>query len=154
MSNGSQLQNKVAVVTGGNSGIGLASAKRFRDEGAKVAILGRSAETLEAAAAELGDAGHTVHGDVTSLADLDRLFSETVERFGKIDVLMVNAGVANVAPLTMVDEAAFDFISDINFKGAFFTVQRALPHMNDGGSIVLVSDPRTRSSTKYTNRRK
>ena len=134
-----QLRNKVAVITGGNSGIGLASALRFRDEGSKVAILGRSRETLDTATAELGEAGHAVQGDVTSIADLDRLFSETAERFGKIDVLMVNAGVAKVAPVDQVSEEAFDFTTDINFKGAFFTVQRALPHLNDGASIILVS---------------
>jgi len=135
----SQLPEKVAVVTGGNSGIGLATALRFRDEGARVAIFGRSQETLAAAAAELGDAGHAVRGDVTSLADLDRLFSETAQRFGKIDVLVVNAGIAKVFPLAEADEAAFDQVADINFKGAFFTVQRALPHLNDGASIILVS---------------
>ena len=133
------LQNKVAVVTGGNSGIGLASAKRFRDEGAKVAIFGRSAETLQSAAAELGADGHAVRGDVTSIPDLDRLFAETAEHFGKIDVLVVNAGIASVAPLEVADEALFDRIADINFKGAFFTVQRALPHLADGASIILVS---------------
>ncbi|MCZ6508882.1 MAG: SDR family oxidoreductase [Acidobacteria bacterium] len=134
-----QLQDKVAVVTGGNSGIGLAIAKRFRDEGAKVVVFGRSQETLDAAAAELGDAGFAVRGNVTSIADLDRLFSEAAERFGKIDALVVNAGVAKVAALAEIDEAAFDFTTDINFKGAFFTVQRALPFLNDGASIVLTS---------------
>ncbi len=135
----SQLNDKVAVITGGNSGIGLASATRFRQEGAKVAIFGRSRETLDAAAAELGDGGHAVQGNVTSLADLDKLFRETTERFGKIDVLMVNAGVAKPIPASAVDEATFDHTADINFKGVFFTVQRALPHLNDGASIILVS---------------
>jgi len=135
----SQLDGKIAVVTGGNSGIGLASALRFRAEGAKVAIFGRSQETLNSAATELGNDGHAVQGNVTSLPDLDRLFQETTERFGKIDVLMVNAGVALPGPLASVDEAAFDHTADINFKGVFFTVQRALPHLNDGASIILVS---------------
>jgi NAD(P)-dependent dehydrogenase (short-subunit alcohol dehydrogenase family) len=133
------LQNKVAVVTGGNSGIGLATAQRFRREGAKVTIFGRSQETLDAAATSLGEGGLAVQGDVTSIADLDRLFSSSVERFGKIDVLVVNAGIAKVFPLAEADEAAFDQVADINFKGAYFTVQRALPHLNDGASILLVS---------------
>ncbi len=134
-----QLKDKVAVVTGGNSGIGLASAKRLRQQGAKVTIFGRSQQTLDTARSELGDTGHAVRGDVTSVADLDRLFTETHERFGKIDVLMVNAGVAIPSPFGEVDEAAFDHTSNINFKGVFFTVQRALPYLNDGASIILVS---------------
>lgn len=133
------LQDKVAVITGGNSGIGLASATRFRDAGANVAIFGRSRETLDSTAALLGDAGHAVQGDVTSIADIERLFRQTTERFGRIDVLMVNAGIARVAPVSEVDEEAFDLVADINFKGAFFTVQRALDHLNDGASIILVS---------------
>lgn len=133
-----KLENKVAVVTGGNSGIGLATAKAFKDEGAKVVIFGRNQETLDSAAQELGDV-LAVQGDVTNLADLDRLYAETVEKYGKIDVLFANAGVGKMAPVGAVDEAFFDQISNINFKGAYFTVQKAIDHLNDGASVVLTT---------------
>ncbi len=132
-----RLAGKVAVITGGNSGIGLASARRFVSEGAKVAILGRDPTTLEAAVAELGDAAIGVAGDVQNLQDIDRLY-ETVEReLGSIDLLFVNAGVAQMRPLEAVDEEHFDQLFAVNVKGAYFTVQKALPLMNDGGTIVL-----------------
>ena len=134
-----KLENKVAVITGGNSGIGLGIAREFAKQGASIVIFGRSAGTLESAAAEIGSKTLAVQGDVTSVSDLDRLFESTVQKFGKIDVLVVNAGVARPEPVEQVDEAAFDFLSDINFKGAFFTVQRALPHLNDRASIILNS---------------
>ena len=134
-----KLDNKIAVITGGNSGMGLSMAREFAKQGASVAIFGRSADTLESATAEIGGDTLAVQGDVTSVADLDRLFESTVQKFGKIDVLITNAGVARPAPVDEVDEDAFDFLSDINFKGAFFTVQRALPHLNDPASIVLTS---------------
>ncbi len=134
-----KLNNKVAVVTGGNSGIGLAVAKELAGEGARVAIFGRNETSLESARAEIGGSTVAVQGDVTSVADLDRLFRTTEDAFGKVDVLIVNAGVARPAPIDQVEEEDFDFQSDINFKGAFFTVQRALPYLNDGASIVLNS---------------
>ncbi len=133
----SKIQDKVAVITGGNSGIGLATAKAFVREGAKVALLGRDAETLDAAVSELGDAAIGVQGDVTNLGDLDRLFAAVKETYGKIDVLFVNAGVAQVRPLDQVDEAHFDLIFGVNVKGAYFTVQKALPLLADGASVVL-----------------
>ncbi|MEM6454931.1 MAG: SDR family oxidoreductase [Acidobacteriota bacterium] len=133
------LDGKVAVVTGGNSGIGLSTALRLRDAGARVAILGRNADTLASAREALGDGAIAVQGDVTRIADLDRLYAETAEQLGRIDVLVANAGATRPVPLTEVDEAFFDEMSDLNFKGAFFTVQRALPHLNDGASVVLVS---------------
>lgn len=132
-----RLKDKVAVVTGGNSGIGLAIAKQFQREGAKVAVFGRNAETLAAAAAQLGEGALVVKGDVTSVADLEQLYADTVARFGKIDVLVANAGVAGMAPLGRTDEATFDRISDINFKGAYFTVQTALPHLADNASVLI-----------------
>lgn len=132
-----RLKDKVAVITGGNSGIGLAIAKQFQREGAKVAVFGRNAETLAAAAAELGDGALVVKGDVTSVADLEQLYADTVARFGKIDVLVANAGVAGMAPLGGTEEATFDRISDINFKGAYFTVQTVLPHLADNASVLI-----------------
>ncbi len=134
---GERLTGKVAVITGGNSGIGLASARRFVNEGARVAILGRDPTTLEAALSELGDAAIGVAGDVQNLHDIHR-FYETIRReFGSIDFLFVNAGVAQMRPIEAVDEEHFDQIFDVNVKGAYFTVQKALPLMNDGGTIVL-----------------
>ena len=134
-----KLQGKVAVVTGGNSGIGLAIAREFAEQGADVVVFGRNAETLDEAIQSIGNGTLGVQGDVTRLADLDRLYQETVARFGKIDILVANAGIARPAPLDLTDEALFDLTSDINFKGAFFTVQKAVPHLNDGASIILVT---------------
>jgi NAD(P)-dependent dehydrogenase (short-subunit alcohol dehydrogenase family) len=132
-----KLDNKVAVITGGNSGIGLAIAKRYQQEGAKVAVMGRNADTLAEAASALGAGALIVKGDVTSVDDVAKLFKDTEARFGKIDVVVANAGVAKMAPAELTDEATFDLISDINFKGLFFTVQKALPHLNDGASVVF-----------------
>jgi NAD(P)-dependent dehydrogenase (short-subunit alcohol dehydrogenase family) len=129
--------NKVAVVTGGNSGMGLAAAQEFARRGAKVVICGRDEKTLAQAAASLGGDTLAVRADVARLADLDTLFSRTKERFGSIDVLFVNAGIAKFAPVEQTTEALYDEILDINFKGAFFTVQKALPLINDGGAIVI-----------------
>jgi len=134
-----RLEGKVAVVTGGNSGIGLATAKQFRDEGARVAISGRSQKTLDEAAKLLGKDALVVQADVSKLADADKLFSAVEKRFGKIDILFVNAGVAKFVPLEAVSEEHYDEIFDINAKGAYFTIRGALPHLNDGASIVLNS---------------
>ena len=133
-----RLKGKVAVITGGNSGIGLATAKEFVANGAKVAIFGRSQKTLQQAADTLGDDVMAVQGDVRKLADLDRLFVESNKRFGQIDVLVANAGIAKFAPVETLSEALFDELSGILFKGAFFTVQRALPYLRDGASVVLI----------------
>jgi len=132
-----RLEEKVAVVTGGNSGIGLATAKQFRDEGAHVAISGRSQKTLDEAAKELGKDALVVQADVSNLADADKLFSAVEKRFGKIDVLFVNAGVAKFVPIDQVSEEHYDEIFDINAKGAYFTIRRALPYLNDGASVVI-----------------
>ena len=129
--------NKVVVVTGGNSGIGLATAKEFSRRGAKVVISGRDEKTLAEAAASIGGETLAVRADVSRLADLDKLFARTKERFGSIDVLFVNAGIAKFAPVEQTTEAMHDEILDINFKGAFFTVQKALPLLKDGGAIVI-----------------
>ena len=133
----SNLNGKVAVVTGGNSGIGRASAKAFADAGAKVAIFGRNQETLDAAAADLPDGSLSIQGDVTDHEALTKLFAEVESKLGKVDVVFVNAGVAKVAPLDQMTPKVFDSVFDINVKGAYFTVQSALPHLNDGASILF-----------------
>lgn len=134
-----KLKNKVAVITGGGSGIGLATAKRFITEGAKVAITGRSQKTLDKALKELGDAALAIQGDVSNLNDLVRIYKSVESKLGKIDILVVNAGVYVIGPLAEFTEEMFDKVSGINFKGAFFSVQKALPVLNNGASIVLIS---------------
>ena len=129
--------NKVVVVTGGNSGMGLAAAQEFSRRGAKVVISGRDEKTLAAAAASIGGDTLAVRADVARLGDLDDLFARTKKKFGSIDVLFVNAGIAKFAPFEQTTEAMHDEILDINFKGAFFTVQKALPLLKDGGAIVI-----------------
>jgi NAD(P)-dependent dehydrogenase (short-subunit alcohol dehydrogenase family) len=133
-----KLQDKVAVITGGNSGIGLATARAFKANGARVVIFGRSRQTLDQAAEGMGSDVLSMQGDVRNLGDLERLFEQTAKRFGKIDVLVANAGIAKFAPVDVLSEELFDELSDILFKGVFFTVQKALPHMRDGASIILV----------------
>src|SRR5215510_8726526 len=121
-----RLQDKVAVITGGNSGIGLATAREFKANGAKVVIFGRNRQTLDQAAASLGSDVLSVQGDVRNFVDLQRLFEQTVERLGKIDLLVANAGIAKFAPVDSLSEELFDELSNILFKGVFFTVQKAL----------------------------
>ena len=135
----SRLNGKVAVVTGGNSGIGLASAQRLQKDGARVAISGRSQKTLDEASKILGKDALVVQADASKLPEIDKLFSAVAAKFGKIDVLFVNAGVATFAPFAEFTEAQYDELFDINAKGAFFTVQKALPHLNDGSSVILNS---------------
>jgi NAD(P)-dependent dehydrogenase (short-subunit alcohol dehydrogenase family) len=132
-----RLKGKVAVVTGGNSGIGLATAKRFQEEGAKVAISGRSRKTLDEAVKTIGNGVVAVQADVARLEDVDRLYAEVSRKLGKIDVLFVNAGVAKFAPLAETSESLYDEHFDINIKGAYFTLQKAIPLLNDGASIIL-----------------
>jgi NAD(P)-dependent dehydrogenase (short-subunit alcohol dehydrogenase family) len=132
-----KLQGKVAVVTGGTTGIGFATAKRFVDEGAYVFITGRRQKELDEAVKTIGGEVAGVRGDVSKLQDLDRLY-ETVKAKGKIDVLVANAGTGEFAPLASLTEEHFDKLFDLNVKGTLFTVQKALPLMNDGGSIILV----------------
>ena len=134
-----KLENKTAFITGGNSGIGLAVAQLFASEGATLAITGRNQSTLDTAAAGIGNGTLAIASDVTNLGSIAAAFSEAAQKLGPIDVLVVNAGVAVAAPLADLTEAQFDTISDTNFKGAFFTVQQALPFMNDGASIILTS---------------
>jgi NAD(P)-dependent dehydrogenase (short-subunit alcohol dehydrogenase family) len=132
-----RLDGKVAVVTGGNSGIGLATAKRLQEEGAKVAISGRSRKTLDEAVKAIGNGVLAVQANVANLAEVDKLYAQVAEKFGKFDVLFVNAGVGKFAPLATTSEALYDEQFDINIKGAYFTIQKALPFLNDGASIIL-----------------
>ena len=134
-----KLDGKVAVITGGNSGIGLATAKRFVEEGAHVVITGRREEDLKEAAAFIGRNVTTVAGDVSRLKDLDQLYAVVKEKHGHIDILFANAGAGTVAPLAVATEAHFDQTFDVNVKGMFFTVQKALPLFKDRGSIILTS---------------
>ncbi len=132
-----RLNGKVAVITGGNSGIGLATAKRFVQEGAHVFITGRRQGELDAAVKEIGDNITAVQGDVASLADHDRLIATIKEQKGHIDVYFANAGVAELIPFGDLTEDHYQRIFDINVKGVVFGVQKALPLIKDGGSIVL-----------------
>jgi NAD(P)-dependent dehydrogenase (short-subunit alcohol dehydrogenase family) len=132
-----RFQGKVAVVTGGNSGIGLATARRLQEEGAKVAISGRSRQTLDGAVKTIGNGVLAVQADVSRLADVDKLYEEVSQKLGKIDVLFVNAGVAKFGPLAETSESTYDEQFNINIKGAYFTIQKALPFLNDGASIIL-----------------
>jgi len=134
-----KLSDKVAVVTGGTTGIGFATARRFVEEGASVVITGRTQETLDSALKELGERALGVRGDVAKLADLDRLYATVRNRFGHLDVLFANAGIARFAPAEQVDESFFDAQFDVNVKGLFFTVTKALPLMSKGGTVVLNS---------------
>jgi NAD(P)-dependent dehydrogenase (short-subunit alcohol dehydrogenase family) len=131
------LEGKVAVITGGNSGIGLATARRFVAEGAYVFITGRRQAELDEAVKHIGRNVTGVQGDVSHLTDLDRLFATVKRQQGRLDVLFANAGVLALAPLGSITEEHFDKVFTINVKGLLFTVQKALPLFTDGGSIIL-----------------
>src|ERR1700726_5257675 len=134
----SRLEGKIAVITGANSGIGLASAKRFVAEGAKVYITGRRQEELDKAIQAIGTRVVTaVQGDVSNLEDLNQLFAKVRSDHGRIDVLLANAGLGATEPLGKITESAFDLVFGVNVKGTIFTVQKGLPLMGDGGSIIL-----------------
>jgi NAD(P)-dependent dehydrogenase (short-subunit alcohol dehydrogenase family) len=139
-----KLEGKVAVITGGSSGIGLATAQRFVDEGAYVFITGRRQNEVDAAVKQIGKNNNNVtgvQGDVSNLADLDRLYATVKEQKGRIDILFANAGVGELVPLGEISEAHFDKIFSVNVKGLLFTVQKALPLFQDGGggSIILTA---------------
>jgi NAD(P)-dependent dehydrogenase (short-subunit alcohol dehydrogenase family) len=133
------LEGKIAVVTGGNSGIGLATAKLLHEQGARVAISGRDQSTLDAAAKEIGEGTLTIRSDISKLEDLDALFTKVQHVFGKIDILFANAGVAKFAPIGDTDEKLFDEIFDINVRGTFFTLKKSLSFLNDGAAIVITT---------------
>jgi NAD(P)-dependent dehydrogenase (short-subunit alcohol dehydrogenase family) len=132
-----KLEGKIALITGGNSGIGLATAKRFVNEGAYVFITGRREPELAAAVEEIGRNVAGVQGDVSNLGDLDHLFAQIKQEKGNLDIVFANAGVAKYAPFGTITEEFYDSIFDINVKGLLFTVQKALPLMRDDGSIIL-----------------
>lgn len=134
-----RLQHKTALITGGNSGIGLATARLFVKEGANVVITGRNPETLAAAARELGQNAVTVAGDVTNAEAVDRAVSTAVERFGKLDVLFANAGIGAATPLGSTTLDSFEKVLRTNLTAVFFTIQAAVPHMGKGASIILNS---------------
>lgn len=132
-----RLNGKIAVITGGNSGIGLASAIRFAAEGAQVVIVGRRQEELDKALLLIGPEATAIQGDIANLEDLDRVFAEVKAQKGRIDVLFANAGLGDLQPLGSITEDSFDHVFGVNVKGTLFTVQKALPLMGAGGSIVL-----------------
>jgi NAD(P)-dependent dehydrogenase (short-subunit alcohol dehydrogenase family) len=138
----SKLKGKVTVTTGGNSGIGFGIAEAFKNEGAVGAITGRNQETLDQSVKELGTGFIGIKGDVTKMEDLERIFKGTADKFGKIDVLVVNAGGivdgVPMAAISNVTEENYDQYMNLNLKSAYFTVQKALPYLNDGASIILI----------------
>ncbi|WP_298741804.1 glucose 1-dehydrogenase [uncultured Chitinophaga sp.] len=137
-----RLKDKVAVITGGNSGIGFGIAEAFQKEGAKGAITGRNQKTIDTAVQRLGKNFIGLKGDVTNMGDLENIFSTTAERFGRIDALVVNAGGvvdgSQMGPVTVVTEESYDGYMALNLKSVYFTVQKALPYLNEGSSIVLI----------------
>ena len=132
-----KLAGKIAVITGGSSGIGLATAQRFVAEGAYIFITGRRQAELDAAVKVIGNNVTGVQGDVANLADLDRLYATVKQQKGRMDILFANAGTGEFAPLGSITEEHFDKTFNVNVKGTLFTVQKALPLLNDGGSIIL-----------------
>jgi len=132
-----KLNGKVAVITGGNSGIGLATAKLFHEEGARVIITGRRKDSVEAAVSEMGEGTIGILSEAGDLNAIRRLYQEVKETAGKIDILFLNAGVATFGPFHSIDEATFDEMVNVNFKGLFFNVQTAFPLFNDGASIIF-----------------
>jgi len=133
-----KLKNKVAVITGGNSGIGFGIAEALKNEGARGAIIGRNQQTLDNAVALLGEDFIAISADVTKLPDLEKVFQTTAEKFGKIDVLVANAGAGTTGTVATTSEADYDQLLDLNLKSVYFTVQKALPYLNDGASIILI----------------
>ena len=134
-----RLSGKNAVVTGGSSGIGFAIAQAFVNEGAKVVLSGRSADALEKAVSVLGANSSSVQANVKSIEEITELFKSAAERLGRLDIVIANAGIADAATLEAASEELFDDIIETNFKGTYFTVQKSLPYLNSGASIILVS---------------
>lgn len=142
-----RLLGKTVLITGGTSGIGLAAARLFRQEGARVAVTGRDPERLAATQAELGPEALVVRSEAGSLTEIDALLKQVGASFGKLDVLFLNAGIPRPAPLEMVSEAQFDEVVNVNLKGVFFTIQKALPLLNPNASIILTTSITNRLGT-------
>lgn len=142
-----QFKNKVVVVTGGSSGIGLAAAKAFAAEGASVFITGRRQEALDAAVKQIGGGVTAIQGDTAKLADIDRLYDAVQQKHAQIDVLFANAGGGEMVPLGSITEEHYERTFDTNVKGVLFTVQKALPLLKDGASVVLTSSTTSISGT-------
>ena len=134
-----KLSNKIALVTGGTSGIGLEAARLFREEGATVVVVGQDPARLQAAAVELGEGVTALGGDLSSPAEIDNVIEQIRQVFGRLDVLFANAGMGLAAPLEAVTEDQIDKQFDVNFKGVFFTIQKAVPLLAEGGSIILTT---------------
>ena len=147
----SKLQRKVAVITGGNSGIGLATAKLFQAEGARVIITGRRKDATEAAVKEIGGTCKGIVSDTGNLTDIVHLYQQIEQSGFRIDVLFLNAGIAVFGPFDTMDEAAFDSMVNVNFKGLFFNVQKAAPLLNDGASIIINSSIADQKGFSNTN---
>ncbi|MEV0545277.1 glucose 1-dehydrogenase [Nocardia salmonicida] len=135
--NGSRFDGKTALITGGSSGMGLATAHRLIEEGARVVVTGRDEKRLDAAVAELGGQAHGIAGDATDLGDLDTLAAAVSDRFGHVDLLFANAGIGSFQPIDQVTGALFDEVIGSNLKGAFFTIQKVLPLLSDHAAIVI-----------------
>lgn len=135
-----KLDNKVAVITGGGSGIGLAAATLFKSEGAKVAINARNEERLRNLKDQFSNEfDRVIRADVSKVQDIEQFYLEIYKEFGKIDVLFLNAGVGKLMPMDLIDENIFDETINVNFKGVFFGIQKALPYLNDGASVIITS---------------
>ncbi|CEJ68781.1 3-oxoacyl-[acyl-carrier-protein] reductase FabG [Chryseobacterium oranimense G311] len=131
------LKGKIAVITGGNSGIGYATAKKLKENGAHIIITGRRKEAIEKAADELNATAMTA--DQSKLNDIENLVSQVKEQFGKVDILLINAGITKFSTIEQTTESLFDEIMNVNFKGAFFTLSRFIPLLNDGASVIILS---------------
>jgi Dehydrogenases with different specificities (related to short-chain alcohol dehydrogenases) len=131
------LENKVAVITGGNSGIGYAAAKRLKESGARVIITGRRKDALETAAKELNVTG--LLADQSKVSDIEHLAEEVKAQFGKVDILLINAGITKFSTIEQIEESRFDEMMNVNFKGAYFTLSRFIPLLNEGASVIMLS---------------
>ncbi|MBV4358745.1 SDR family NAD(P)-dependent oxidoreductase [Pinibacter aurantiacus] len=140
------LDSKVAVITGGNSGIGYAAAKKLKENGANVIITGRRREAVEKASVELGVTG--MIADQSRLTDIVNLVEQVKAQFGKVDILLVNAGITKFSTIEQIEETQFDEMMDVNFKGAYFTLSRFIPLLNDGASVIMLSSTSATISPK------